>query len=108
MTFASDQPFKSGRDEASILEKSKHFAADTNATAQEMTKNAVREMAEIVNTLKTTLKDLGVDTEQMMETAKSEAASIENQIAKEVAERPLRSLAIAGCIGLAFGFLARK
>lgn len=108
MTITTAHRLKSVKEEAGILEAGEKMVSDTNAKARELSESAVREITDMMASMKARLKDLGVDTDQMLETAKDSASSVEKRIAEEVVERPLRSLAIAAGIGLALGFLTRK
>jgi len=91
-----------------VIGKVEDMASDANAKARDMTENAVREISSIVASLKTQLRDLGVDTEKVIDGAKDSAASVEKRIAEEIVARPVRSLALAAGVGLLLGFLSRK
>ncbi|MCA0400243.1 MAG: DUF883 C-terminal domain-containing protein [Proteobacteria bacterium] len=108
MTITTAHRLKSVNEEAAVVQAGEKMVSDTSAKARELTDSAVREITDMMASMKARLKDLGVDTDQMLETAKDSASSVEKRIAEEVVERPLRSLAIAAGIGLALGFLTRK
>lgn len=91
-----------------VMGKVEDLADGAQAKARDMTENAVREISSIVASLKTQLRELGVDTEKMIDGAKDSAVSVEKRIAEEIVARPVRSLAIAAGVGLLLGFVTRK
>ncbi len=79
-----------------------------DSKARQMTDNAMSELSSLASNLNSRLKDLGIDTAKVAESAKEGAASIETKLSDELVAHPLRSLAIAAGIGLVLGAMSRK
>ena len=69
---------------------------------------ALREISNLLSTVNEKMRAMGVDADILSTKAKSAADIVEKSITREVTERPLRALAIAGLIGLAIGAISRK
>lgn len=68
----------------------------------------VRGAEDFVASVGETLKSVGVDTDRMADVAREQATDLQQLIAKEVQERPLRALGIAAAVGLFVGFLSAR
>ncbi|MET0605561.1 MAG: DUF883 C-terminal domain-containing protein [Beijerinckiaceae bacterium] len=55
-----------------------------------------------------TLKEFGIDTDIMTESAKERAVDMQQTVIDELKERPLRTLGAAAAIGMLFGYLASR
>jgi ElaB/YqjD/DUF883 family membrane-anchored ribosome-binding protein len=83
-------------------------AAEVGDKAAAASQAALREIDHLVATLTEKVRSLGVDTDRMADRARSTVSAVEQSIIREVSDRPLRALAIAGLIGLAIGAIGRK
>ena len=54
------------------------------------------------------LKEAGVDTNQLVITAREHSDDIQRRIVEEIRERPLRAIGFAAFAGLAFGLLSSR
>jgi ElaB/YqjD/DUF883 family membrane-anchored ribosome-binding protein len=75
---------------------------------RETTDLALKEISDLMTTLNDKIGALGADAGSLREKAKDAYGEAESFIAKEVSDRPLRTLVVVGLAGLALGLLARK
>ena len=69
---------------------------------------AMHETAALRRTVEAALNDAGVDTNALAEEAREKLTAFERMALDELARRPLRTLAIAAAIGVAFGALIAR
>lgn len=90
------------------IAKSSRLVEKAEHTVGEATDLALKEINELVAALNTKLAALGTSPADVAEKAKSTYSDIEKLVAREVSERPVRTLAIAGLAGLVLGMITRK
>lgn len=97
------------QDELDAAKQSIGDAVETaDAKARKVSEAAMQELSVLAANLNSRLKDLGISAEEMLDETKEGAVSLQRKMVEEVAAHPLRSLAIAAGLGLAFGLLSRK
>lgn len=89
-------------------ETKNRIAREASEKADEFNRAAYRELADLAETIQAKLKDIGFDAGEMANQAKTRVAQAEKTVAAEVAEHPLRSLAIAAAAGVVIGLVARR
>lgn len=67
-----------------------------------------RSATEIAADVTKKLRDAGIDTDQLVISAKDQYKDVEQRILDEVRERPLRALGIAALVGVAVGLLSSR
>lgn len=77
-------------------------------TAKDATDAALKEITALVDTLNEKLTALGADASTLGTKAKTAYTDVEAYVSKEVADRPVRTLAFVGLAGLVLGLLSRK
>ena len=83
--------------------------AETAATeASEFAVTVVRSAGELAETVSTKLKTVGVDTDVMVNAAKGQASELQQLIADEISNRPIRALGIAAAVGVVVGLLTAR
>lgn len=93
---------------ASAAERGSKVADAAKEKANAASDAALREISNLLATVNEKMRAMGVDSDTLSEKAKNAADIVEKSITREVTERPLRALAIAGLIGLAIGAIGRK
>lgn len=92
----------------SAAARASQAADEVNARTAAASEAALREINDLVASLTERVKALGVDAEALSDKARVSASAVEKSLIREVSERPLRALAVAGLIGLVIGALSRK
>jgi len=67
-----------------------------------------RSAQDIANEVTKKLRAAGVDTDQLIITAREQAGDVQKKLMDEVRERPLRALGVAALVGIAFGLLTSR
>ena len=91
-----------------VVAKGAQVISTAEDKAKEATEAAMNEISTLVATLNDKIAALGLDTASLSEKAKSGYADLEKIVTREVADRPVRTLAFVGLAGLALGLLSRK
>lgn len=76
--------------------------------ADEIEASLTRGAEDLAATVSSTLKSVGVDTDRMVDVAREQAGDLQELIAREIQERPLRALGLAAAVGLFVGFLSAR
>lgn len=76
--------------------------------AGDLSKIVKKSAAEIADELTKKLREAGVDTDQLVITAKDQYSDFEKRLIDEVRERPLRALGVAALVGVAVGLLTSR
>lgn len=63
---------------------------------------------EIANEVTKKLREAGVDTDQLMITAREQAGDLQKRITDEIRDRPLRALGFAALAGVVFGLMSAR
>jgi ElaB/YqjD/DUF883 family membrane-anchored ribosome-binding protein len=93
---------ESAKQEASEAVRSVADKAGREATDL---KRAVSEAAGQVNER---LKEVGVDTDVLVNSAKEQASELQRMIGDELRARPMRALGIAAAVGFIFGIMSTR
>lgn len=79
-----------------------------SAEADEIEASLTRGAEDLAATVSSKLKAVGVDTDRLVDVAKEQADDLQELIAREIRERPLRALGLAAAVGLFVGFLSAR
>ncbi|MCO4054268.1 MAG: hypothetical protein HEQ16_09505 [Bosea sp.] len=81
-----------------------HVQREASRTAESMARSA----SEMVDTMSTKLKTVGVDTDVMVSAAKDQASELQRILADEMRAHPMRALGIAAAVGVFVGLMTTR
>jgi len=91
-----------------VAQQAKAAGRNVKQDAAELGAGLKRGAEDLTSTVTDTLRAVGVDTDRVMDVAKEQATDLQNLIAQEIQERPLRALGLAAAVGLFVGFIAAR
>lgn len=86
---------------AARLTTAKRDVADVEKTVR-------RGASDIAEELTAKLKAAGVDTDQLMITARDQASDLQRRLVDEIRDRPMRALGFAALAGVVFGLMSAR
>jgi ElaB/YqjD/DUF883 family membrane-anchored ribosome-binding protein len=90
------------------LAKGARLVDAAEAKASDASDAALKEITALVAVLNEKMSALSIDGDTLGEKARSTYAEVEKFVVKEVADRPMRTLALVGITGLLLGLFSRK
>lgn len=102
-------PAKRAKEEAVDAGKRARTSGEPLADeTDEIEASLARGAEDLAATVSSKLKAVGVDTDRMVDVAREQAGDLQDLIAREIRERPLRALGLAAAVGLFVGFLSAR
>lgn len=94
--------------QAETLERASETIEAVARDAASVGKVVQRSAADIAAEVTRKLREAGIDTDQLVITAREQAGDLQRRLADEVRERPLRAIGFATLAGLAFGLITSR
>ena len=76
--------------------------------AAAMEKSVLANASDVAAELTAKLKAAGVDTDQLMITARDQASDLQRRVVDEIRERPLRAIGFAALAGIVLGLMSTR
>jgi ElaB/YqjD/DUF883 family membrane-anchored ribosome-binding protein len=91
-----------------VAERAKAGGRRVREEVDEIEASLTRGAEDLAATVSSRLRAVGVDTDKMADIAREQASDLQDLIAREIQERPLRALGLAAAVGLFVGFLSAR
>lgn len=91
-----------------VIDRTKDVLDSVQRDAAAVTKVVQRSAADIAAEVTKKLREAGVDTDQIIVTAREQADHVQRRITDEIRERPLRALGFAALAGVVFGLVTAR
>lgn len=91
-----------------VIDRTKEMIDGVQRDAAAVSKVVQRSAAEIAAEVTKKLREAGVDTDQIIVTAREQADHVQKRITDEIRDRPLRALGFAALAGIVFGLVTAR